>query len=133
MLADFELPIQECTNLSEAGRGRRHVEEEEEEASKEGAFRTHFTTDIIRPREREREKEGGRAIQTAINKHVEGDTISWPQEQLPLSPSPSFLPSARQGCQLPPRKYSLEQTISLVDISATWQHHNCPYCLFSRA
>ena len=47
--------------------------EEEEEASKEGAFRTHFTTDIIRRRE------AGRAIQTAINKHVEGDTISWPQ------------------------------------------------------
>ena len=45
-------------------------EEEEEGASKEGAFRTHFTTDIIRR---------GRAIQTAINKHVEGDTISWPQ------------------------------------------------------
>ena len=43
--------------------------EEEEEASKEGAFRTHFTTDIIRRRRR--------AIQTAINKHVEGDTISW--------------------------------------------------------
>ena len=78
MLSDFGLPIQKCTNLSGAGRGRRHVEEE---ASKEGAFRTHFTTDIIRR---------GRAIQTAINKHVEGDTISWPQEQLSLSPC--------QGC-----------------------------------
>ena len=28
-----------------------YEEEEEEEASKEGAFRTHFTTDIIRRRE----------------------------------------------------------------------------------
>ena len=35
--------------------GRRH--EKEEEASKEGAFRTHFTTNIIRWRERERERE----------------------------------------------------------------------------
>ena len=55
-MAHFGLPIQECTKLS--GAGRRNELEEEEEASKEGAFRTHFTTDIIRWREGERESEG---------------------------------------------------------------------------
>ena len=81
-------------------------EEEEEEASKEGAFRTHFTTDIIRRRE------GARAIQTAINKHVEGDTISWLQEQLSLSPSFLPPPGTRQGCQQPPREEASEASPS---------------------
>ena len=84
------------------------IEEEENRASKEGAFRTHFTTDIIRRR----------AIQTAINKHVEGDTISWPQEQLSLSPSSQHTPglpaatTARLEHKSVPTWHSLH----------TWQH-----------
>ena len=111
-MAEFGLPIQECTKLRRACRWAAGMRRRRRHQRK-----GHFARTLRRTLfggESERAGEGGRAIQTAINKHVEGDTISWPQEQLPLSPSTSFLPGARQGCQVQMREHSPEQSAPII-------------------